>query len=152
MKKYFTVVLMVLIFICIGAMVLQTVGADVAKEFNICSDAKHFKDGKKKKGPPAFTPVKLTHEKHAKEYGKDGKGYGCKICHHELKDDSADEQAKAKKCSTEGCHSVEPQEKRLELEKAMHQQCYKDCHKNDEQAVAAKAPTKCGDCHVKTDK
>jgi hypothetical protein len=140
---------MVLILICVGAMVLRAEGPKVPDEFEINSDAKHFKDGKKKKANPAFKSVKLTHKKHAEEYG-DG-GYGCKICHHELQSDAPEEQAKAAKCSSEGCHSDTPQEKCLTLEKAMHQQCYKDCHKKDEKAKAAKAPFKCGDCHVKAE-
>lgn len=138
--------------ILIGAMVLRAESPKVPEAFDICSDATHFKNGKKTKAPPAYQAVHMTHEKHAKAYGAEGKGYGCKTCHHELKDDSADEQAKAKKCSSEGCHSAEAQEKRLDLKNAMHKQCYKDCHKTDEKAVAAKAPTKCGDCHVKADK
>ena len=147
MKKSFWVVLMVLILICVGAMVLQAQGPKVAEEFKINSDAKHFKDGKKKKGNPAYELVTLTHKKHAEEYG-DG-GYGCKICHHELTSDEPAEQAKAQKCSNDGCHSVTGEGKRLNLEKAMHQQCYKDCHKTDEKAVAAKAPKTCSKCHVK---
>jgi len=149
LKKYFTVVLAILILICIGAMLLQAEGPDVPEEFDICSDAKHFKDGKKTKIPPAYKLPKLTHKKHASEYGADKKGYGCKTCHHELKDDTPEEQVKAKKCNTEGCHSVEVEEKRLDLKEAMHKNCYKDCHKTDESAKAANAPTKCGDCHEK---
>jgi hypothetical protein len=138
---------MVLILICFGAMVLQAGEPNVPDEFEINSDAKHFKNGKKKKGNPAYKLVTLTHKKHAEEYG-DG-GYGCKICHHELKSDEPAEQAKAKKCSSEGCHTATPVDKCMELEKAMHKQCYKDCHKTDEKAKAAKAPKTCGKCHVK---
>jgi len=147
LKKSIWVVFTVLILICVGAMVLQAEGPKVPTEFKINSEAKHFKNGAKKKGEPAYQLVTLTHEKHSKEYG-DG-GYGCKVCHHEIGSDEPAEQAKAKKCSSEGCHSVQAEEKRLDLEKAMHQQCYKDCHKTDEKAKAAKAPTTCGKCHVK---
>ena len=128
-------------------MVLQAEGPKFVDEFKIDSEAKHFKNGKKKKGAPAYELVTLTHQKHAKEYG-DG-GYGCKICHHELKSDDAAEQAKAQKCSNDGCHGAVAEEKRLDLENAMHKQCYKDCHKTDEKAVAAKAPKTCSKCHVK---
>jgi hypothetical protein len=147
LRKSFWVVFTVLIIICVGAMVLQAGGPEVPEEFEINSDVKHFKNAKKTKIPPGYDLAKLTHKKHAKEYGEGG--YGCKKCHHELKSDEPAEQAKAKKCSSEGCHSVTPEEKRLDLKNAMHKQCYKDCHKTDEKAIAAKAPTKCKDCHVK---
>ncbi|MGA1841729.1 MAG: cytochrome c3 family protein [bacterium] len=149
MKKSFWVVLTVLIIICVGAMVLQAGGPEVPDELEINSDVSHFKDGKKTKIPPGYNLPKLTHKKHAKEYGEGG--YGCKTCHHEMKSDDPAEQAKAKKCSSEGCHSAEAKEKCLDLKNAMHKQCYKDCHKTDEKAKAANAPTKCNDCHVKAE-
>lgn len=149
MKKSFWVVLTVLIIICVGAMVLQAEGPEAPKEVEINSNASHFKDGKKTKIPPKYNLPKLTHMKHAKEYGE--KGYGCKACHHELKNDDPAEQAKAKKCSTEGCHGAEAKDKSPDLKNAMHNQCYKNCHKTDEKAKAAKAPTKCGDCHKKAE-
>ena len=147
MKKSLCVVFMVLILICVGAMVLQAGGPKVADEFKINSDAKHFKNGTKKKGAPAYELVTLTHQKHAEVYG-DG-GYGCKICHHEIASDEPAEQAKAKKCSSEGCHTAVANGECLDLENAMHKQCYKDCHKTDEKAVAAKAPKTCSKCHPK---
>ena len=67
MKKSIWIVLTVLICICVGAMVLQAEGPKVPDEFKINSDAKHFKDGKKKKCPPAYELVTLTHKKHAEE-------------------------------------------------------------------------------------
>ncbi|MGA1864220.1 MAG: cytochrome c3 family protein [bacterium] len=149
MKKSFWVVLTVLIIICVGAMVLQVGAKEAPDEMEINSDATHFKDGKKTKIPPAYNPPKLTHKKHAKEYGEGG--YGCKVCHHEMKSDDPAEQAKAKNCSSEGCHGAEAKEKCLDLKTAMHDQCYKNCHKTDEKAIAAKAPTKCNDCHVKAE-
>ncbi len=147
MKKTFWIVLSVLVIICVGAMVLQAGAPEVPEEFEINSDAKHFKDGKKTKIPPASEYPKLTHKKHAKEYGEGG--YGCKACHHEMKSDDPEEQAKARKCSSEGCHSAEAKEKCVDLKTAMHNQCYKGCHKTDQNAMDAKAPTKCNDCHVK---
>ncbi|MGA1844292.1 MAG: cytochrome c3 family protein [bacterium] len=145
MKKSFWIVVMVLILICVGSMVLQAGGPKVADDFKINSDAKFF-GGAKKKAPPAFEAVPLSHKKHADMYG-------CKICHHkEMASDEPAEQAKAKKCSSEGCHGAEANGEALDLENAMHKQCYKDCHKNDAKAKEAKAPFKCGDCHKKADK
>lgn len=149
MKKTFWIVLSVLVIICVGAMVLQAGGPEVPEEFEINSDAKYFKNGKKTKIPPKNKYAKLSHKKHAKEYGE--AGYGCKICHHEMKSDDLAEQAKARKCSSEGCHSAEAKEKRLDLKNAMHKQCYKGCHKTDKNAIEAKAPTKCNGCHVKAE-
>jgi hypothetical protein len=151
LKKFLGVIALVVIIVCIGALAISAQGPEFVKEFKINSDAKFFKGGKKK-GAPAFELVKLNHEKHAKAYGKDGKGFGCKKCHHELKSDDVEEQKKAKKCASEGCHGPEAKEKCLKTEDAMHQQCYKGCHKTDEKAMAAKAPTKCTECHVKADK
>lgn len=146
MRKSFWFVVVVLLMICIGTMFLRADGIDVIEnfknDFNIESEAKHFKDGAKKKGAPAFKPVPLSHKKHADLYG-------CKKCHHELASDGLEDQKKAQKCSAPDCHSAAPKDKCNNLENAMHQQCYKDCHKTDEKAVAAKAPTKCSECHVK---
>ena len=119
-------------------------GPKVPDNFEINSDAKHFSKPKSKI-PPKTELCKLSHKKHADLYG-------CKPCHHELKSDAPEEQAKAKKCSAEGCHTANPhgpEKKIISLKSAMHNNCYKDCHKKDAKAVEAKAPTKCGECHVK---
>ena len=147
MKKSFWVVLMVLVLICAGALVLKAEGPKkIADNLEINSDATHFKQGKKTKVPPKYKLVPLSHKKHADLYG-------CKKCHHELTDDTPAQQKLAKKCSSEGCHTAPAGEgKPLDLYNAMHKQCYKDCHKNDDKAKAAKAPTKCGQCHAKAQK
>jgi len=143
LKKSFWVVLMVLVLICAGALVLKAEGPKkVSEKFEINSDVAHFAKGAKSKIPPKYKLVPLSHQKHADLYG-------CKICHHELESDSPDQQKLAKKCSNAGCHSAEAKDKCLDLKEAMHKQCYKDCHKTDDKAKAAKAPTKCGDCHAK---
>lgn len=114
---------------------------NVEDKFEISSEAKHFKDGKKTK-----TSCTLTHKKHV-DLNK-----SCKVCHHELKSDAETEWPNAKKCSTDGCHSANPHgegKKCLSLKSAMHENCYKGCHKTDKAAIEAKAPTKCAECHPK---
>ena len=143
-----------LLVILFCAMSLTAVADEEAKKvnvedtFKINSDAKHFKKPKSKI-PPKTELCTLTHKKHA-DLTK-----SCKICHHELASDDKSEWSKAKKCSSEGCHSANPHgegKKCLSLKSAMHNNCYKDCHKKDEAAIKAKAPTKCGQCHIKIKK
>jgi len=147
LKKSFWIVVMVLILICVGSMVLQAGGPKVPEDFKINSDAKFF-GGAKKKGPPAFEAVPLSHKKHADTYG-------CKICHHKLTEDKPAEGTEVKKCSSEDCHGAEVKGESPNLENAMHQQCYKDCHKKENEKKAPedkKTPVKCGECHKKVGK
>lgn len=128
----------------IGVSILQAEDAPkVAETFEINSPATCFEGGKKTKVPPAFKYCVLSHKKHA--------GFGtCKECHHNMKDDK--DLKNANKCSTENCHGAAPHgegNKIIALKDAMHDNCYKGCHKTNKDAIEKKAPTKCGECHVK---
>lgn len=103
-----------------------------------------------------YGPVKFDHKKHATEYK-----IACTECHHVYKDGKNvwKEGDKVQKCSA--CHNVyllgkdlsqaTPEEKKLSLYKAYHNNCL-GCHKkaNKEKGKEeAKAPTKCTACHAK---
>lgn len=84
--------------------------------------------------------VSFNHKKH-------GADLGCVTCHHTEKDLKAGATA-AKSCF--GCHGAAAKDKQLTAKDAIHKdkvgKCI-NCHKNDEKAKAAKAPTKCKECH-----
>ncbi|MGA1873989.1 MAG: cytochrome c3 family protein [bacterium] len=118
---------------------------EVKDTFEINSPETCFKDGKKTKVPPKSKLVTLTHKKHS-DYAT------CKECHHNMKDDK--DLKNANKCSTADCHGAEPHgenNKIIDLKSAMHDNCYKGCHKTNEKAVEKKAPTKCNECHAKNE-
>jgi len=89
------------------------------------------------------TPPTFNHEKH-------GADLGCVTCHHTEPDLKAGGQAKT--CITEGCHGATADGKKLTAKDIIHKvpegRCLA-CHKTDEKAKAAGAPTKCNDCHPK---
>lgn len=143
MKKVMLAIIVVSLLV-VGISALQAADAPKVKDtFELNSPATCFKDGKKTKVPPSTQLVSLTHKKHAGVAG-------CTECHHNMKDNN--DTAKANKCSTTDCHGAEAHgegNKVIALKDAMHNNCYKGCHKTDKNAVAKKAPTKCGDCHAK---
>ncbi|MGA1826089.1 MAG: cytochrome c3 family protein [bacterium] len=146
-KSLVTIVVLIVAILSMVALSARAEKKKVADEFEINSDAKHFSKPKSKI-PPDTELVKLSHKKHSETYKDD-----CAKCHHELKDvPKADHWAKAAKCSADGCHSANPhgpEKKCISLKSAMHDNCYKGCHKTDKIAMEKKAPTKCGDCHKK---
>lgn len=90
-------------------------------------------DGTKKKGPVTF-----NHTKHGE--------LGCVTCHHtekELKTGGTP----AKGCFD--CHTAAAKDKQVDTYEMIHGKtamCIA-CHKTDAKAQAAKAPTKCKECH-----
>ncbi|MEW5801831.1 MAG: cytochrome c3 family protein [bacterium] len=146
MKKALLAILCVSLLL-IGVSALRAADAPKVKDtFELDSPATCFKDGKKTKIPPSTKLVTLSHKKHAESAG-------CKECHHNMKDNN--DTANANKCSTKDCHGAEEHEKDgkkvVALKDAMHNNCFKDCHKNNKDAVAKKAPTKCNECHAKAE-
>lgn len=122
-------------------LILLTVGAIIAAEAPKETLIKNEGYKSDKKGP-----VKLSHEKHVKEYGA-----ACDSCHHVYEDGKNvwKEEDPVQKCSE--CHDPNKNKgnaKRLQL--AYHKNC-KDCHKEyTEKHPDAKAPYKsCNDCHQK---
>lgn len=101
--------------------------------------AAKMKDGKKAKGPVTF-----NHTKHAADLG-------CVECHHSDKDLKAGGKP-AKLCFD--CHTgVKQGEKQSDTYEMIHKgasSCL-GCHKDNEKAKAAKAPTSCKACHGGTD-
>ena len=93
-----------------------------------------IKDGKKAKNPVTF-----NHTKH-------GKDLGCVECHHADKD--LKEGGKPAKLCFE-CHGPAPSAdgKQPNTYDMIHKKGCLDCHKTNEKAKAAKAPTKCKECH-----
>jgi len=138
MKKALLATL-VLSLLVVGVSALKAAEAPKVKDtFEIDSPADKFKGNKKTKGV-----VTLSHKKHAD-------AVGCKECHHNMKDNN--DTANANKCSTKDCHGAEAHgegNKIIPLKDAMHNNCYKGCHKTNKDAIAKKAPTKCEECHPK---
>jgi len=96
--------------------------------------AAKIKEGKKAKGPVTF-----NHTKH-------GADLGCVTCHHTEKELKAG-GTPAKLCFD--CHGPEAKDKQVNTYDMIHGKgamCL-DCHKTDAKAMAAKAPTKCKECH-----
>ncbi|MFH1951847.1 MAG: cytochrome c3 family protein [Pseudomonadota bacterium] len=95
---------------------------------------------KDKKGP-----VKLTHEKHSKDYK-----VACADCHHVYKDGKNvwKQGDPVDKCSK--CHDPKAKEgEAMKLQNAFHKNC-KDCHKALAEANKPTGPfKKCNDCHQK---
>jgi hypothetical protein len=88
-------------------------------------------------------PVKLSHKKHAEEYGAE-----CVDCHHVIKDGKNvwKEGDPVQKCVD--CHDLnESQGNAKKLQLAFHKNC-KDCHKEAFKEGKKNAPfRKCNDCH-----
>jgi len=127
------VVLAGLIFLGVGVLT----AADAPDEIVISNEGYQTD----KKGP-----VKLSHKKHAAEYGAK-----CTDCHHIYKDGKnvLTEKDPIEKCSK--CHSpLKKEGKVLKLNLAYHKNC-KNCHKEiSEKDPSKKAPfKKCNDCHEK---
>ncbi len=149
MKKALLAIIFVSILL-VGVSALKAADAPkvkVKETFEIDSPATCFKDGKKTKIPPSSKLVTLSHKKHAD-------AAGCKECHHNMKDNN--DTANANKCSTTDCHGAAEHDKGgkkcITLKDAMHNNCFKGCHKTNKDAIAKNAPTKCEGCHAKAGK
>ena len=90
-------------------------------------------DGTKKKNPVTF-----NHTKHG--------ALGCTTCHHTEKELKAG-GTPGKLCFD--CHGPEAKDKQIDSYELIHGKTGKclTCHKTDAKAMAAKAPTKCKECH-----
>ena len=142
MKKRFVTLLVVgltgLLFLAVGALS----AADVDAPEEVLIQGKDYK--KDKKGP-----VKLTHEKHSKDYK-----IACTECHHEYKDGKKNvwkEGDPVKKCGA--CHNPKKKEgKVMKLQNAYHKNC-KNCHKALAKEGKKTGPyKKCNKCHQKKKK
>ncbi len=97
------------------------------------------------------TSVKFEHKKHAEEYK-----IACTQCHHIYKDGKnvwkqGDPVEKCEKCHTntitQGEMKLTPDEKKLNLKLAFHNNC-QPCHKKlKAEKPDTKAPTTCNGCH-----
>jgi hypothetical protein len=137
MKKGIVVALMVVFSAFAVGAAFAAVGAD--GKLTIDKPAAKFPakklnaDGTKKKNPVTF-----NHTKHG--------ALGCATCHHTEKELKAG-GTPAKLCFD--CHGPEAKDKQLDTYELIHGKtgsCL-NCHKNNEAAKAAKAPTGCKDCH-----
>ena len=130
-----TAILTGMLFLSVGVLT----ATDAPEE--ILLQGKDYK--KDKKGP-----VKLTHEKHAKDYK-----IACTECHHEYKGDKNvwKEGQPVKKCSA--CHDPEKKQgKTMKLQNAYHKNC-KNCHKALAKEGKKTGPfKKCTKCHAKKKK
>jgi hypothetical protein len=100
---------------------------------------------------PTKAPVQFSHKKHAEEY-KDP----CTSCHHVFKDGKnvwkeGDPVEKCSKCHTEmtieGEKKLTPEQQKLNLKLAFHNNC-QGCHqKLKKEKPDTKAPVTCAGCH-----
>lgn len=129
-----------LVVAVLGAFAVFAVGATTVQADAKKIDWPEAAFGKAKtKSVPSF-----NHEKH-------GKDFGCVTCHHTQPKLGTDPAEKAKSCITDGCHGAAGDEKKPTAKDIIHKdtgKCLK-CHKTDEKAKAAGAPTKCDACHPK---
>jgi hypothetical protein len=100
---------------------------------------------------PTKAPVQFTHKKHAEEYK-----IACAECHHVYKDGKnvwkdSDPVDKCEKCHTEptieGEKKLSPEQQKLNLKLAFHNNC-QTCHqKLKKDKPDTKAPVTCAGCH-----
>jgi hypothetical protein len=100
---------------------------------------------------PTKAPVELTHKKHAEDYK-----IACSQCHHIYKDGKnvwkeGDPVEKCSKCHTnmviEGEKKLSPEDQKLNLKLAFHNDC-QGCHqKLKKDKPDSKAPVTCAQCH-----
>jgi hypothetical protein len=131
----FTLGLTALLFLTVGILT----AADVPVPDEVTIENQYEKDRK--------PPVKLTHKKHATDYG-----VSCEDCHHDYQGGKNvwKEGDEVKKCSA--CHDPENKQGNVDkLNNAYHQNC-KDCHKELVKSGKSKdAPyRKCTKCHIKS--
>ena len=135
--------IMILLTAILTGMLFLSVGVLTATDApqEILIQGKDYK--KDKKGP-----VKLTHEKHAKDYK-----IACTECHHEYEGDKNvwKEGQPVKKCSA--CHDPKKKQgKTIKLQNAYHKNC-KNCHKALAKEGKKTGPfKKCTKCHAKKKK
>ncbi len=100
---------------------------------------------------PTKGNVAFTHKKHSEEYK-----VACNQCHHVMKDGKnvwkeGDAVERCDKCHTEatiqGEKKLPPDQQKLNLKLAFHNQCI-PCHQKEKKAKAdTKAPVTCAQCH-----
>jgi hypothetical protein len=100
---------------------------------------------------PTKANVAFTHKKHSEEYK-----VACNQCHHVYKDGKnvwkeGDAVERCDKCHTEatiqGEKKLPPDQQKLNLKLAFHNQCI-PCHQKEKKAKAdTKAPVTCAQCH-----
>jgi hypothetical protein len=100
---------------------------------------------------PTKSNVAFTHKKHSEEYK-----VACTQCHHVMKDGKntwkeGDAVERCDKCHTEatiqGEKKLPPDQQKLNLKLAFHNQCI-PCHQKEKKAKAdTKAPVTCAQCH-----
>ncbi len=139
MKKGVVIAMTVVFSVFAAGSALAAVGADgkltIDKPAAMFPAKKLNADGTKKKNPVTF-----NHTKHGE--------LGCATCHHTEKELKAG-GTPAKGCFD--CHGPAPSAdgKQVDTYEMIHGKtamCIA-CHKTDEKAKAAKAPTACKDCH-----
>jgi hypothetical protein len=129
-------------FVLVLTAAFAVVAADVKDEFNI------------KAGiwpTPTKAAVPFTHKKHAEDYK-----IACTDCHHVFKDGKnvwkeGDPVQKCEACHTntevQGEAKLPPEEKKLNLKLAFHNNC-QGCHKQlKKDKPDTKAPVTCTGCH-----
>lgn len=135
-KRVFNLMLVVLVGVMFGTVGVLTAAECEDAPDEVMIDNKGYASDKK-------GPVKLTHKKHAEEYGT-----ACTDCHHVFEDGKNvwKEGDPVHKCSE--CHDYEKSEGgALKLQLAFHKNC-KGCHKDAYKAGKKDAPfRKCNDCH-----
>jgi hypothetical protein len=97
-------------------------------------------------------PVVFSHKKHSADYK-----VACNQCHHIYKDGKntwkeGDAVEKCDKCHTnavvQGEAKLTPEEKKLNLKLAFHNNCLNNCHKKlKAEKPDSKAPVACTGCH-----
>ena len=138
MKKGIVIALMVVFSVFAVGVAFAAVGAD--GKLTIDKPAAKFPPGKlNADGTKKKNPVTFNHTKHGE--------LGCTTCHHTEKELKAG-GTPAKLCFD--CHGPAAQDKQLDAYAIIHDKkagrCLA-CHSTDAKAQAAKAPTKCKECH-----
>jgi hypothetical protein len=134
MKKGIVAALVGVFAVCaVGSVAMAAEGADGKMTVD---NPKAFGKDAKTKGAVTF-----NHKKH-------GADLGCVTCHHTQPTLGKDAAVKGVSCFT--CHGPEAKDKQPSAKDIVHKspggRCV-NCHKTDAKAMAAKAPTKCKECH-----
>ncbi len=157
-KVYLFLAVGVVVILVAGILVLFTTqntwaGTSVDDVFNI--ETKEVT--KRKKGPPKFKLVELTHKKHNIDYN-----ISCGECHHDKENNPltltiGDDVQKCVECHSKLRKDKKNKKDILVLENAMHGNCI-TCHKEvnkkagDKKGMKGPAPASCGKCHISTKK
>ncbi len=157
-KVYLFLAVGVIVILVAGVLVLFTTqntwaGTSVDDVFDI--ETKEVE--KRKKAPPKFKLVELTHKKHNVEYN-----ISCGECHHDSESKplnlvSGDDVQRCVECHTKLKKDPKNKKDIMVLENAMHANCI-TCHKEinkkagDKKGMKGPAPASCGKCHISVKK